>query len=263
MDSNFNRSQGLVQQDTELESIIEQSRFITSGHQGGVIQSGEDSDEDYDSGSEGSSAGGSYDLCKDISFTITCLTDMRASLEQNLVSAERKRTKTARPPPVSVCVSGPANTYISLVREKFKQAENQLVERLGEANWQRHLIVRKRMGVSNNTEEAPEPAYSVFRPYSAFHDSGLGTSVPAQTSYAPSHMSFVSSKIEADQTYLRVPPIPIEVGARKPFQCDFCGKYLSDIKNRVNWKSVSVSFLHPPSSWNKANCASGCMSLLT
>ena len=215
---------------------------MTSGHKEVETPSGDDSDEDYDSGTEGLSDGESHDLCEDIGFSIKCLAELRDSLEQNLIRAEKNRSQNTRPPPVSFCLSDPGKIYVSLVREKFGQAEDQLVERLGQANWQRHVGVRKR--TENNIgviEEVLEPACSVFRPYSTFHDSGIGTSVPTRTSYAPSHTSFVSSNTEGGQDSLRVPPMPSEVGVGKPFQCDFCGMLLSNIKNRVDWKSVSFS----------------------
>lgn len=221
------------------------------GYQGVEPPNGDDSDEDYDSGAESLWDGEGYDLCEDISFSIACLVELRTSLEQNLVRAEKNRTQAARPSPVSFCLSDPAKIYVSLVREKFKQAPDQLVERLGEANWQRHVGVRKRMENNNDSEEGLESAYSVFRPYSVFHDSGIGTSVPAQTSYAPSHTSFLSSNTEEGQNSLRVPPTPKEVGTGKPFKCDFCGKSLASIKNRVEWKSVSTSFLAFTRSWGK------------
>ena len=133
--------------------------------------------------------------------------------------------------------------YVKLIREKFKQAHCKLVERLGEANWQRHRDVRDKI---ENTELFPEERKrlgggssiecSLFRPYSDFHDSGIGTSVPAQTEYAPSHTSFLSSNTEGEHAPLRVPKEPSEVGARKPFQCFLCRDVILNVKNRIDWK---------------------------
>ncbi len=215
---------------------------MISGYQGVEPPDGDDSDEDYDSGAEGLWNGESYDLCEDIGFSIACLAELRTSLEQNLVRAEKNRSHNARPPPVSFCLSDPAKIYVSLVREKFRQAPDQLVERLGQANWQRHVGVRKRIeSTIGIVEEVPKTACSIFRPYSTFHDSGIGTSLPTQTSYVPSHTSFISSNTEGEQNSLRVPPMPLEVVTGKPFQCDFCGMLLPSIKNRVEWKSVFLS----------------------
>ena len=133
--------------------------------------------------------------------------------------------------------------YVALVREKFQQAHYKLVERLGEANWQRHRSVREKMDDTEQSSEATTKlaresgiASSVFRPYSEFHDSGIGTTVPAQTEYAQSHTSFQSSNTEGEQLSQRVPKEPPEVGAGKPFQCFLCRCIISNVRNRVDWK---------------------------
>ena len=206
---------------------------MISGNKDGISQNGHDSDEEYDSGGEGSSDSGSYDIFEDISFTATCLMEFGPSLEQNLRHAESARVQHSYPTKSTFSVSGPAATYVSLVREKFQKAHYKLVERLGEANWQRHKNVREKI---ENTELFPEVSCSVFRPYSDFHDSGIGTSVPAQTEYATSHASFQSSNPDGEQVSLRVPREPPEVGIGKPFQCFLCRCIISNVKCRVHWK---------------------------
>ena len=82
-----------------------------------------------------------------------------------------------------------------------------------------------------------EPPKSIFQPFSVFHDSGLGTSLPAQSQVAisvASHTSFLSE--EGDLHRRRVPKMPDEVGLGKPFKCNLCGQTLSFIKNRISWK---------------------------
>lgn len=208
-----------------------------------MSRNGHDSDEEYDSGREGSSDSDSYDVFEEIGFTTTCLMEFGPSLEQNLKHAEDTRVQHSYPPGVPFSVSGPATTYVSLVQEKFKKADYKLVERLGEANWQRHKIVREKMKKPKHFPEeysslARETgiASSVFRPYSDFHDSGIGTSVPVQTDYAPSHTSFQSSNTEGAQVSLRVPREPSEIGVGNPFQCFLCRCLISNVKNRVDWK---------------------------
>ena len=169
--------------------------------------------------------------------------ELGPSLEQNLQHADTARNQSSHLPSVPFTVSDPAMIYVSLIREKFKQAHYKLVERLGEANWQRHRDVRDKI---EKTELSPEErtklqgetsiACSLFRPYSAFHDSGIGTSDPAQTEYAPSHTSFLSSNTEGEHVSLRVPKEPSEVGAGKPFQCFLCRCVISNVRNRIDWK---------------------------
>lgn len=96
--------------------------------------------------------------------------------------------------------------------------------------------------------EPPEElaiAKSVFRPHSAFHDSGIGTSNPAQTQYTPSHTSFQSSNTEGEHKSLRVPATPLEVHDGIPFECFICKSFLTNIKTRVDWKMHVFSDLQP------------------
>ena len=176
--------------------------------------------------------------------------DLGPTVQQNHLYAQRTRVEDSFPPIVPFHLSDPAKVYASLVREKYKYAQDQLVDRLGERNWQRHRAIRENIENMNshNKEEATlqeevDPAaqgvegpYSVFRPYSAFHDSGLGTSVPAQTHYAQSHNSFQSSNSESSQGSIRVPPTPAEVGTGKAFQCPICSSTLANMRNRIEWK---------------------------
>lgn len=221
----------------ELESVIKQGELIISGNKDDISQHGYESGEEYDSETEGSSDSGSYDIFEDIGFTTTCLMEFGPSLEQNLRHAESARVQHSYPTNLPFSVSGPAAIYVSLVREKFKQAHYKLVERLGEANWQRHKNVREKI---ENTELFPEVSCSVFRPYSDFHDSGIGT-----TEYAPSHASFQSSNPDGEQVSLRVPKEPFEIGAGRSFQCFLCRCIISNVKSRVDWKMHVFADLRP------------------
>jgi hypothetical protein len=170
----------------------------------------------------------------------TCLMDLLPSMEDTL-SLTRQATDEDQPSlPLEFHVSGPARTYILNICDRFPKADSQLVERLGEANWQRHTALR---GLPMQTDSSDVPveelAKSVFVPVSLFQDSGLGCSVPAQTSYAAtsaSHTSFVSSQADEEAGRLRVPPTPKAVFKGIPFSCETCGQTLSQIKNRIDWK---------------------------
>lgn len=203
-------------------------------------------DEEEYGASEGGIADGDTDIIGDLQFHIACLVDLGSTLEKSLLCTETARARSVQVAAVPFHASNAARVYISLVRDKFKDADARLVERLGEANWQRHVNVRLRMeDLFSGVEEEyiREDPCSTFRPYSAFHDSGIGPSVPAQTQYAASHTSFVSSISEREEGRLRVPREPPEVGDSKPFQCYICGEILSRIRNRVDWKSVYSSIL--------------------
>lgn len=221
----------------ELESFVKQSNPITHGDQDEILQNDRETDEENVSETDLSDSG-SYDITEDIDFTVRCLTELGPSLAQNLQHAENARDQHLCLTGVPFSVSGPAKIYVSLVREKFKKAPYRLVERLGEANWQRHMDIREKRESTEKFTSKTGIACSVFRPYSDFHDSGIGTSVPAQTDYAPSHTSFQSSNIEGDQMSLRVPREPAEVSAGKNFECFLCRRIISNVRNRVDWKYV-------------------------
>ena len=203
--------------------------------------------------SEGSEDEGEYGMSKDevpygdnniaaeLQFHIGCLVDLGSTLEKSLLCTETGRVRSSQSAPLPFHVSDAASAYISIIRDKFKDAEAQLIERLGEANWQRHVNVR--LGMANvisdvKKEYIREDPCSTFKPYSAFYDSDIGTSVPTQTQYAPSRTSFISSVSEKEEGRLRVPREPVEVGAGRPFQCYLCGEILSSIRSRVDWKLV-------------------------
>lgn len=165
-----------------------------------------------------------------------CLMDLLPSMEDTLACSQAVREDQNKAP-VEFHVSGPARTYIINISDQFEKANIHLVERLGEANWQRHTAIRN--GFEAAVEEEEEMPKSIFRPVSLFRDSAMGSSMPAQSSYAAtivSHSSFVSSLGDAENGRLRVPKTPREVSQGVPFDCEICGHTLSKIQNRIDWK---------------------------
>ena len=171
--------------------------------------------------------------------------DLVPTLELTLEHVERRQRQPGLTTEPSYA-SNPANIYISLVRDKFPEANDRLVERLGEANWQRHLNIRKRMEQSaglyrqdGSGEAGGTIAGSILQPPTLFHDSGIGTTLAAKSRYAQSeasHTSFISSPSDTERGVARVPPTPTEVGLGKPFRCYLCGQIQFRIKHRVDWK---------------------------
>ena len=106
--------------------------------------------------------------------------------------------------------------------------------RLGEANWQKHVSVQLRMDDMRNGVEEEYMREDPARPSRRPMIPALGPSVPAQTQ---SHTSFIWSVCEREGQ-LRVPREPVEIGPGKSFRCYSCGKLLSSIRNRVDWKWV-------------------------
>ncbi|MCJ1439356.1 hypothetical protein MMC27_008748 [Xylographa pallens] len=194
--------------------------------------------------------------------SIDCLMDLIPTMEQSLTHLQSGGIKTKTTSRVPFSVSELALPWVQNVSDKFTSADNALVERLGEANWQRYMTLRARTEhniqsldigdvVVDNIpavqifQTAPQ---SIFKPLSLFHDSGLGSSVPTLPRYAvsaASHTSFLSSLADDTALALRVPPTPVEVELGDPFKCEICGHLLSNIKNRVDWKIHVFADLQP------------------
>jgi len=126
------------------------------------------------------------DISRSLDFSIRCLTDLAPTLEQSLAYGDQIQ---APKPPTDVAfnVSEPARAYVSMIQQRYQSVDRKLVERLGEANWRRHVKVRKQLDESmsgRGLEYASDEAISegigsttsLLKPYSEFHDSAMGTS---------------------------------------------------------------------------------------
>jgi hypothetical protein len=172
------------------------------------------------------------ELAKRLSIRTSSLLDLVPIMQT--VFKHKKCTNANEKPakPDQFQVYRPALSYVGKVRDRFPSGPTQLLERLGQANWQRHLTIRRK----NEPVEivmAEVPAQSIF------HDSGLGSSTPSKyVSYAASdasHSSFMSM-VDGDAPASRCPPTPREVLNGEPFECEICGKVQSRIKTRSHWK---------------------------
>ena len=169
------------------------------------------------------------DIPDDIGFRTQCLLELTPTIQGCIDHAESSRFPAI--PAEEFTVSGPAYYYVQIVQDKFKDAPTQLVQRLGEANWQRHNRLRQ---LASGHEEFNDATTK-----SLFHDSGIGTTETGGTCYATSvksHSSFISSNTTGERTGLRVPSAPVEVKNGQPFSCSLCGHMQYKIKNRVDWK---------------------------
>jgi hypothetical protein len=244
------RVQALVQ---EIKVLIEKGKAASLGT--------EDVEDNESLSSNGSDMKlGESEVCNSLASQVACLMDLLPSMDNTLLHAMGRDRDGRVPATVKFQVSGPASSYIRSVYDKFSEADTKLVERLGEANWQRHTTIRlNREAPTETGSTISKPGLklesrSSFVPVSKFHDSGLGSSIPTPINDAASvrsHSSFASSLGEEDTSTLRVPPTPLEVFDEKPFTCDYCGQLLTDIRSRIDWKydfiprvdSIKLTFL--------------------
>lgn len=167
------------------------------------------------------------------------LMDTCPALEQTYFHANKptKGLTTTRP---TFCVSEAAQSYVRKVYDRFPTGDISLIERLGEANWQRHQRLRSDQDLTAE-ERAREEAMtqSLFRPASKFRDSALGASLPSTSNFAPSitsHSSFASTVTSGSSGKARVPKTPAAVFRGEDFECEICHTIVSGLSNRIDWK---------------------------
>ena len=221
-----------------LSLFSDRAGAIVSGSTSEADSDSEDSEDEPDGPDGGHKSEDT--IGRDIRFLTACLMELVPTLEQSLPRVGKPARSAFLTPPPAFRVSEPAFTYVRNICDKFPQADIELIERLGEANWQRHVKVRNRIDQVANDDLVESKAF-VVTPFSEFRDSALGSSIPTRSQYAASaasHTSFVSSHADGEERSIRVPPTPAEVSTGKPFQCNICGQTLHKIRSRVDWKYV-------------------------
>ncbi|KAJ5621361.1 hypothetical protein N7528_006144 [Penicillium herquei] len=161
---------------------------------------------------------------------INCLIGLTPVVERYICSLESKAEAQNAPIGTTFHLSHRAQPYAMRIRDRFENAPASLVERLAQANLER--LIRLRIQEDNAEERDYQDAVTLFKPFSLFHDSGLGTSVSPAASLA-SHTSFLSVAGEEALGRPRVPPLRQEGG--RPFKCNYCHKIIS-IRSRIEWK---------------------------
>lgn len=224
----------------EVASQNEKARIVLSSAEdsGDVVEDLAAMDDD------GSSTPPDVRFNEEISIHIAALVDLVPTLqgllreETQAIGEQHRRTGIT-----TFYVTDSARQYVMQIRDKFPRASPTLVERLGEANWQRYVRIRQQMhqceGLDEDQdgEDKPPGFRSTFVP-TEFHDSGLGSSLtrgPHVTRSVASHTSILSSYSGRDKGRLRAPPTPAEVLQGLPFTCWICGNELT-IRNRAEWK---------------------------
>jgi hypothetical protein len=178
-------------------------------------------------------------IAKDLGKHIFSLMELVPSMENTLAQIKGK-ISAPNAPRVDFTVSEPAWPYVSNVRDKFRKADPKLIERLGQANWERHTKMTERLDehtdVYSKVTQGIDEAKSIFTPSSLFHDSGLGSSSHTIHSNNATLRSSSAASYPRSCGRLRVPPTPSEVQKGIPFTCNICGHVLHKIKNRNDWK---------------------------
>jgi hypothetical protein len=141
----------------------------------------------------------------------------------------------------------PEKAYCDKVQQRFPKAEALLVERLGQANWARYLRCQEMRDSPIEVGAQPLQASAADKgddgtvaANSRYHDSGLGTSLPAASSYAETVMTYGAG----DGQKIRIPPLSDEAKKGTPFPCLACGGWVQ-ITNNSAWKRHLYTDLEP------------------
>ena len=190
-------------------------------------------DESHESDEE--SEDDTAEIPTEIGALIECLQELTPSIKICVMRAELS-SMTSHP----FTVSGPAFHYIQNIRDKYDQIPVQLANRLGEANWQKHIRLRQIVEHNENHGKDEREALGAAGAKSIFHDSGIGTMETASAHSARSSSSFLSNNTIGDGLGLHVPPIPVHAKSGDAFLCEFCGIIKYKIRNRVGLEVNSI-----------------------
>ncbi|PWY78490.1 hypothetical protein BO94DRAFT_558822 [Aspergillus sclerotioniger CBS 115572] len=216
-ESESNSTQDLIQ---ELGAQLEKAAIMLSAEDRSSSSSDDDASDDSFSTSESEQNRYGRLHCY-----VNCLMDVAPVIERHLSYLQHR----VEPPSTHIenvfSLSQSAQPFAMRIRDRFTNAPTFLVESI--------RIRTHEEAPSEEDHPANLDTQTLFKPYSLFHDSGLGIFVPTRSQYAASHTSFLSITGEEAHGRPRVPPLPREGGLH--FQCDYCRKTIS-IRNRIEWK---------------------------
>ncbi|KAI9659935.1 MAG: hypothetical protein M1821_001287 [Bathelium mastoideum] len=229
----------------QLDDALEETSF-------GVALDEEDSSDSEDetlvrNGSHHHSAEDLNDLIEDLDTDVQCLVELSPALQSParegggelvaIANAGVNPTITEHRP------------FTELIRSTFPKADLDLAERLGQLNWERWLRLQeqRRTNEEEGYHEILQLDAETVAPSSKFHDSGVGASLPATTSYAPSLSantapSVISSILEGNRPTM--PPLPRSAERGDPFTCPACSR-LVRVSTKELWKKHLMSDLKP------------------
>ncbi|RYP54065.1 hypothetical protein DL768_001067 [Monosporascus sp. mg162] len=174
------------------------------------------------------------EISRDLSTATDCLMDLEPLYKDPAFDVEPKASVKG-----SIFADWkPEQAYCDRIAQRFSQAEEELVSRLGKANFQRYLRCKEERDVAGQEvptgeETAPvlqDGGAATIAPSSKFHDSGIGSSLPT-LSYAETVMSYG----QGDGRSVRIPPLPEEAKKGNPFECVACGQRITVLTNST-WK---------------------------
>ncbi|OAG06641.1 uncharacterized protein CC84DRAFT_1257937 [Paraphaeosphaeria sporulosa] len=127
--------------------------------------------------------------------------------------------------------------FVDLISSRFPSANQELVQALGQSNWDRYNYVQR---LRNSAANEPDQART-DKARSEFHDSGLGSSAPPQSvmgsESCPAQADYAAPIVSsrAESSHKRLPPLPEVARSGTPFECDICSRWVN-ITRTKDWK---------------------------
>ncbi|KAI3336423.1 hypothetical protein HD806DRAFT_5390 [Xylariaceae sp. AK1471] len=184
------------------------------------------------------------EIVQDLLTDTLCLVELDPLLKSPIFDARDDKERVAAHNDTINWV--PHQIYCERVESRFPQAINPLIFRLGKANYERYIRCQEER--ESHTDVRADDAESALLLLarantvdgSNFHDSALGSSLPSTSSYAETIMSYGGNEGRS----VRVPPLPLQGKAGKPFSCIACGRSVL-ISNNSAWKRHLYTDLCP------------------
>lgn len=184
-----------------------------------------------DSGCSSFSSDSIREALEDLRTDSACLLDLEALYRSPIAHADHKPTTLI----TTWDAWSPHRAYSDKISIRFPQAADDLVQRLGKANYERYLRFQEQRHSNGPADLLSDDASSKF------HDSGIGSSLPTSAfSYANTVMSYGAG----EGRKVRFPPLPARAKEGHPFECVSCGKWLK-INNNSAWKQHIYGGLQP------------------
>ncbi|KAI8631338.1 hypothetical protein F5Y19DRAFT_27271 [Xylariaceae sp. FL1651] len=206
-------------------------------------KSTDDDDDDDDSDDDNDryrsiELGDFRELAKDLSSSVSCLMDLEPLYNSPAPEPEPEL------PTASIFVEWkPEQSYCDRITQRFPNAEERLVLRLGTASYNRYLRCREeRETVDEREDDTLQGVASGMESSvctSKFHDSGHGTSVLTNDD-----AEAVMSYSQREGNPVRIPPLSEDAKNGLPFHCLVCGKHVTIFSNS-EWKKHLISDLKP------------------
>ncbi|RDW87378.1 hypothetical protein BP5796_03072 [Coleophoma crateriformis] len=182
------------------------------------------------------------EIVEDLQTDTSCLMELDPLFKSPVLDMLKDRERSA--PYSDIIEWTPHKAYSDMVESRFPEAANWLIIRLGKANYERYIRCQQERNIhelANDKEDtALFPAAPATIDGSKFYDSGLGSTLRPASSYAETIMSYG----RGDGSSIRVPPLPPDGKAGKPFICVACGKSVL-LSNNQAWKQHLYADLCP------------------